>query len=318
MTRYIVGRVGQAVVVLWAAFTITFIVLYLLPSDPVAIQLSAAGIEVDSLTPQQLATARERYGLDRPVLDQYFSLLAGAAHGDFGISIAKQVPVTDLIRDRISGTLTLSALAGVLAVLMGTAVAYLAALVRFRPLRMFLDRLPALGIAVPSFVVALVLIQFFAFDLGWLPSTGSGGWKYLVLPVVTMAIPASAQLAQVLIRSFDETLREQYIVTARAKGLSRGQVQLRHAFRNAAAPALTVIGLLIGLTVTSAIVVETVFNRNGIGRLAQEAVLAKDVPVVLGIVVVAATGFVIVNLIIDLLYPLLDPRITQISAAEAS
>ncbi|WP_067682176.1 ABC transporter permease [Nocardia miyunensis] len=316
MIRYLAGRIAQAVVVLWAAFTVTFVVLYLLPSDPVSIQLSAAGIETDSLTPQQLAVAKAQYGLDRPVLDQYWTLLTGALHGDFGISIAKHVPVTQLIGDRIGGTLLLSAIAGLLAVVLGTGVAYLAAFVRVRPLRLLLDRLPALGVAVPSFLVGLALIQYFSFELGLLPSAGTGDWKHLILPVITMALPAAAQLAQVLGRSFQDTLHEQYIVTARAKGLSRGQVQLRHALRNAALPALTIAGLLIGVTVTSAIVVETVFNRNGIGRLAQESVLVKDVPVVQAIVVLAAAGFVLVNLIIDLLYPLLDPRITHTATAE--
>ncbi|MFF0492080.1 ABC transporter permease [Nocardia sp. NPDC004068] len=316
MIGYVAGRIAQAVVVLWAAFTVTFVVLYLLPSDPVAIQLGAAGIETDSLTPQQLAAAKAQYGLDRPVLDQYWTSLTGALHGDFGTSIAKHVPVARLIGDRIGGTLTLSALAGLLAVVLGTGLAYLAAYVRVRPLRLLLDRLPALGVAVPSFLVGLALIQYFSFEVGWLPSAGAGGWRFLVLPVITMALPAAAQLAQVLGRSFAQTLGEQYIVTARAKGLSRGQVQLRHAFRNAALPALTIVGLLVGITVTSAIVVETVFNRNGIGRLAQESVLAKDVPVVQGIVVLAAAGFVLVNLVIDLLYPLLDPRITHTASAK--
>ncbi|MQY22789.1 ABC transporter permease [Nocardia macrotermitis] len=316
MIRYLAGRLAQAVVVLWAAFTVTFVVLYLLPSDPVSIQLSAAGIETDSLTTQQLDAAKARYGLDRPVLDQYWTLLTGAIHGDFGTSIAKHVPVAQLIGDRIGGTLILSAIAGLLAVLLGTGVAYLAAFVRVRPLQVLLDRLPALGVAVPTFLVGLALIQYFSFELGWLPSAGTGDWRHLVLPVITMALPAAAQLAQVLGRSFQDTLREQYIVTARAKGLSRGQVQLRHALRNAALPTLTIAGLLIGVTVTSSIVVETVFNRNGIGRLAQESVLVKDVPVVQAIVVLAAAGFVLVNLLIDLLYPLLDPRITHSATAE--
>jgi len=314
--RYVAGRLFQAVAVLWAAFTLAFVVLYLLPSDAVAIQLGAAGVDIDSLTPAQLASARAQHGLDQPAFDQYRSALTGALHGDFGTSIARQAPVSELIGDRIGGTLTLSALAGVLAVVVGTTAAYAAALVPSRPLRGLLERLPAFGVAVPSFLVALILIQIFAFDLGWLPSTGNGGPAALVLPVVTMALPAAAALAQVLMRSFDETLREPYIVTARAKGLSRNAVQLRHAFRNAAAPALTIAGVLVGLTVTSAIVVETVFNRNGIGRLAQEAVLAEDVPVVLGLVVVAATGFVAVNLAIDLIYPLLDPRITRTGGTE--
>ncbi|PPJ35439.1 ABC transporter permease [Nocardia nova] len=318
MTSYAARRIAQAVVVLWAAFTLTFVVLYLLPSDPVSIQLGAAGIETDSLTPQQLTAAKAEYGLDRPILDQYITALTGALHGNFGTSIAKHTPVTQLIGDRLGGTLLLSVLAGTLAVVVGTIVAYLAAFVRFRPLRMVLDRIPALGVAIPSFLVALLLIQVFAFDLGWVPSSGSTGWRSQVLPVVTMALPSSAQLAQVLTHSFDETLGEQYIVTARAKGLSRSAVQLRHAFRNALLPALTILGLLVGTTVTSAIVVETVFSRNGIGRLAQEAVLAKDIPVVLGIVVIAATGFVLVNLVVDLLYPLLDPRITHATKAEVS
>ncbi|MGW4368885.1 ABC transporter permease [Nocardia takedensis] len=316
MIRYVAGRLLQAVAVLWASFTLAFAVLYLLPSDAVAIQLGAAGVDTDSLTPAQLDSARARFGLDRPVSEQYRSALSGALHGDLGTSIAKHVPVAELIGERIGGTLTLSALAGVLAIVVGTSVAYAAALTPSRTLRGLLERLPALGVAVPSFLVALILIQVFAFELGWLPSTGAGGPAALVLPVITMALPAAAALAQVLLRSFEETLREPYIVTARAKGLSRGAVQLRHVFRNAAAPALTISGVLVGLTVTSAIVVETVFNRNGIGRLAQEAVLAEDVPVVLGLVVVAATGFVVVNLVIDLIYPLLDPRITRTGGTE--
>ena len=311
MLRYIAGRIAQAAVVLWAAFTLTFVILYLLPSDAVGIQLGAAGLDPDTMSPAELATIKARYGLDKSMLDQYLALLKGGVHGDFGLSISKQAPVSDLIADRIGGTLTLSLLAGLLAVIAGTAIAYLAAFVQVKPLRMFLDRLPAFGVAVPSFLIALILIQVFAFNLGWLPSTGTGGWKYLVLPVITMAIPVTAQLAQVLTRSFNETLSEQYIVTARAKGLSRNTVQLRHAFRNAALPALTIFGLLVGLTVTSAIVVETVFNRNGIGKLAQEAVLAQDIPVVLAIVTMAAAAFVVVNLVVDLLYPLLDPRIAH-------
>lgn len=316
--RYIAGRVGQAVVVLWAAFTVTFVVLYLLPSDPVTIQLGAAGIEPDSLSPRALAAAKAKYGLDRSVLEQYWRTLTGALHGDFGVSIAKGAPVSQLISERIGGTLTLSVVAGLLTVVFGTVLAYLAAFVRVRWLQVVLDRLPALGVAVPGFLVGLILIQYFSFDLGWLPSSGSGGWQYLVLPVITMAVPTSAQLAQVLSRSFRETLREQYIVTARAKGLSRSAVALRHAFRNAALPALTILGVLVGITVTSSIVVENVFNRNGIGRLAQDAVLSKDVPVVQAIVVIAAAGFVLVNLVVDLLYPLLDPRITHLATAEVN
>ncbi|GAA4546175.1 ABC transporter permease [Pseudonocardia xishanensis] len=307
--RYVLGRVAQAVGVLWAAFTVTFVVLYLLPSDPVALQLGAAGIETDKLTPEQLAQVQAQFGLDRSVLAQYWGYLTGAVRGDFGTSFAQGRPVAELIAERIGPTLTLSLAAGTLALVSGTALAYLAAAVRWRPARLLLTRLPSVGAAFPQFFVALLLIQLLSFTLAWLPATGDAGWETLVMPSLTIALLTGSVLAQVLMRSFDETLRQPYIATARATGLSRGAVQLVHAFRNAALPAVTILGVLVGQTVTSAIVVETVFTRNGVGRLAQEAVLAQDVPVVLGVVTLAAALFVTVNLVVDLLYPLLDPRI---------
>ena len=311
MARYIAGRAAQAVAVLWAAFTLTFAILYLLPSNPMELQLAAAGIQEDSLTPEQLAGMKHQFGLDQSIWAQYWHHLAGVLHGDFGTSLSQQVPVSDLIGQRIGQTLLLSACAAVVALVAGSALAYLATFVRWNPLRVFLTRLPALGASFPQFFVALFLIQFFSFQLGWFPALGTEGVSSLVMPVVTISVLASSVLAQVLIKSFDETLRQPYIVTARAKGLSRSAVHLRHAFRNAALPAMTILGVLVGLTVTSSIVVETVFTREGVGKLAQESVLSQDVPVVLAVVTIAAAMFVTVNLIVDLLYPLLDPRISH-------
>jgi peptide/nickel transport system permease protein len=311
MARYVAGRIVQAVVVLWAAFTLTFAILYLLPSDPMELQLAAAGIQPDSLTPDQLAAMKHRFGLDESLWSQYWHHLTGVLHGDFGTSLSQQIPVSDLIGQRIDQTLLLSALAAVLSLIAGSALAYLATFARWNPLRVFLTRLPALGASFPQFFVALFLIQFFSFQLGWFPATGTEGVRSLIMPVITIGVLASSVLAQVLIKSFDETLRQPYIATARAKGLSRSAVHLRHAFRNAALPAMTILGVLVGLTVTSSIVVETVFTREGVGKLAQEAVLAQDVPVVLAVVTVAAAMFVLVNLVVDLLYPLLDPRISH-------
>jgi peptide/nickel transport system permease protein len=159
--------------------------------------------------------------------------------------------------------------------------------------------------------MGLLLIQVFAFTLGWLPSTGSDGVESLVLPAVTLAIPSAAVYAQVLQRGFLDVWREPYIVTAYAKGLSRAQVQARHGFRNAALPLLTLIGLQVGNTVSGAVLVETIFARNGVGRLVQDAVLRQDIPVVLAVVTVSAAAFVVINLLVDLLYPVLDPRITH-------
>ena len=169
-------------------------------------------------------------------------------------------------------------IAVVLALVFGVAIALIATWLPRGRLSNLLRRVPAVGVSVPNFWIGLLLIQVFAFTLGWFPAMGSEGWQSYVLPAVTMAIPTAAVLAQVLTRSFDDTLGEAYITTARAKGLSRFAVQLRHAFRNAALPTLTILGLLVGATVTGSIVVETVFSRNGVGRLAQESVLAAGHP----------------------------------------
>lgn len=311
MTGYVLQRIGQAVLVLWAAYTVTFAILYLLPGDPVALMLSANNIEVDSLTPQEREVSAARLGLDRPLWEQYLGMLAAALRGDFGTSFTKGIPVTDLLAQRLPGTVALSAIAIVLALVFGVAVALIAAWLPRGRLADLFRRAPAIGVSVPNFWIGLLLIQVFAFTLGWFPAMGSEGWQSLVLPAVTMAIPTAAVLAQVLTRSFDDTLGESYIATARAKGLDRWAVLTRHAFRNAALPTLTILGLLVGATVTGSIVVETVFSRNGVGRLAQESVLSQDIPVVQAIVVLAAAAFVVVNLVVDLLYPLLDPRIAR-------
>lgn len=164
---------------------------------------------------------------------------------------------------------------------------------------------------MPVFWTGLLLIQVFSFWLGWFPAMGNKGWASLVLPAVTLALPSAAIYAQVLLRSMDQVWHEPFVVTARAKGLSRGTIQTRHILRNAALPVLTLVGLQIGNTVSGAVLVETVFNRVGVGRLAQEAVLRQDVSVVLAVVTVSATAFVAINLIVDLIYPLLDPRVAR-------
>lgn len=311
MSRYLFGRVGQALLVLWGAYSITYFILYLLPGDTLSILLSASGIEVDALSPADLARARSYYGLDKGLFEQYFELLWRALHGDFGSSLSLNRPVTQLLAERLPQTLQLAGLAIVLSIIGGIGLAYLTAYVRWRPLKVALARIPSLGFSVPVFWMGLLLIQVFAFSLGWFPATGSRGLDSLVLPAITLAIPSAAVYAQVLQRSFQGVWNEPYIATAYAKGLSRGQVQYRHAFKNAALPILTLFGLQVGNTVSGAVLVETIFSRNGVGRLAQEAVLRQDIPVVLAIVAVSAAAFVLVNLIVDLLYPVLDPRITQ-------
>ena len=311
MSRYLLGRIAQAALVLWGAYTITYFILYLLPGDPLSIMLSASGMEIDALSTEQLAKARAYYGLDEGLLERYIKLLLGVLQGDLGQSLTLSRPVTEILAERLPQTLALAGLAILLSLVGGIGLAYLTAYVRWQPLKIALARLPALGFSVPVFWMGLLLIQVFAFGLGWFPATGSIGFESLVLPVITLAIPSAAVYAQVLQRGFQDIWREPYITTAYAKGLSRGQVQARHGFRNAALPLLTLIGLQVGNTVSGAVLVETIFARNGVGRLVQEAVLRQDISLVLGVVTVSAAAFVLVNLLVDLLYPILDPRITH-------
>jgi peptide/nickel transport system permease protein len=311
MSRYLIGRVGQALLVLWGAYSITYFILYLLPGDTLSIMLSASGIEIGSLSPAEIAKARAYYGLDQGLFERYLSLLWGAVQGDFGESLAMGQPVARLLAERLPQTLALAGSAIVLSLLGGIGLAYATAYIRWRPLKLALSRLPSLGFSIPVFWMGLLLIQVFAFSLGWFPATGSDGPESLVLPAVTLAIPSAAVYAQVLLRGFQGVWKEPYIQTAYAKGLSRAEVQFRHGFKNAALPILTLVGLQVGNTVSGAVLVETIFARAGVGRLAQEAVLRQDIPVVLAVVAVSAAAFVVVNLIVDLLYPALDPRITH-------
>lgn len=310
MLQYTVRRVAQAIAVLWAAYTVTFVVLYALPSDPVSILLNQAG-GTGRPSADQVARIQEAYGFDDPIVVQYVHHLLDAFRLDFGQSVSRGQSVTSLLAENLPPTIALTALALVLTTVIGGGLAFLATYVGWRPLRSFLHRLPAVGVSFPTFWVGLLLIQLFSFSLGWFPATGSEGASSLVLPALTMSLPTSGILAQVLIRGLDDTLDQAHIATARAKGLSRLTIHTKHALKNASLPALTILGLLVGATVTNAVVAETVFSRLGIGRLAQQAVLAQDIPLVQGIVVLAAGVFVVVNLAVDLIYPLLDPRVLQ-------
>lgn len=313
LARYVGARLGQALLVLWAAYTLSFLVLYALPSDPVAL---LAGGDATDISSAQLDDLRQRYGLDQPLWVQYLVHLRGVMTGDFGTSISTGRPVSAVIGEAIPPTAQLAGLALVVAVLLGVGIAVAATFTRARRLSSFLLGLPSLGVAVPSFWLGLVLIQWLSFQLPLFPAMGGKGFASLVLPAVTLAVPTSAAIAQVLSKSLAVTVDEPYIDTAWAKGAGRVRVHLAHALRNAALPALTVAGLVIGQLLSGTVVTETVFSRPGIGRVTAQAVQQQDVPVVQGIVLFAAAVFVLATLAVDLVYPLLDPRIV-LSAGSA-
>lgn len=306
MIRYLLRRLGQALFVLWAAFTLSYAILFVLPGDPVDIKLG--GLD-STATPEQIAEVRDTYGIGDPLLVQYAKALRNALTGDFGHSIQTGADVRSTITDALPETLKLTGFALLLAVVFGGGIALLATYARNRALRQLLLSIPAVGISLPGFWVGLLLIHVVSFQWRALPALGNDGFGSLVLPAITLALPSGAVIAQVLAKSLTTALAAPYIDTARAKGASRPRIHFRHALRNASLPALTLLGVLAGNLVTEAVVVETVFSRAGLGRVTAFAVDRQDIPVVQGVVVLSALIFVTVSLLLDVLYPLLDPRI---------
>nr|WP_225953560.1 ABC transporter permease [Kibdelosporangium phytohabitans] len=304
-------RLAQAVFVLWAAFTLSFLILYLLPGDPVSIALNGgAGVNQSNYTPEQIAALRAEFGLDKPVIVQYFDQVWAAVRGDFGRSVTSGGRVSDLVLGALPNTVEIAGAGLVLATVFGAATAILGTLTRLKWLGQALLSLPAVGISLPVFWVGLVLVEVVSFQWGLLPAFGNDGFASVILPAITIALPAGAQIGQVLARSILTALGEPYIETARAKGAGRWRVHLGHALRNAIVPAVALSAVILGSLIAGAVIVETVFSRDGIGRLTAQAVTVQDIPVVQGVVVFAALVFVVVNLVVDLVSPLLDPRIT--------
>ena len=306
MGRYLTVRFGQALIVLWAAFTLSFVLLQALPGDAIFIKFQNPDL---GLSADQIAQLRLSYGADTPVLTQYVHAVVSLLHGDFGLSVQTGVPVSDLLSENLPSTLLLALLGLIVATILAFVLAALSFLSPFSGLRAALQSLPSLFISVPTFWLGIVLIQIFSFQLGWIPVINPGPWQGLILPTLTLALPISAPLAQILMRSIDQVQTQPFVAVARAKGASRAGVLWRHVLGNALLPTLTVAGLLLGELIAGALITETVFGRSGLGQLTQEAVNTQDSSVLQAIVVISASAFVVINLAIDLLYPLLDPRL---------
>jgi peptide/nickel transport system permease protein len=306
---YVAGRVAQSVLVLWAAFTVSFAILYILPSDPISIMLNQS--EQSLVDAAQVAALRAEYNLDQPLFIQYGVALWRALHLDLGRSIQTGQPVATLLAQALPSTAALALSALALALVAGVGVAVAGSLARSQTLRAALLSIPSLGVSLPTFWIGLLLLQLLSFHFFLFPAMGNEGWQSLVLPALTLAVPTSAAIAQVLGRSLAAAWAQPFTEAIRAKGVSRLRLLLTHVLPNAAIPLLTMAGIITGNLLAGSVVTETVFSRDGIGRLAQGAVSVKDIPVVQGVVVLAATIFVAVNLIVDLLYPLIDPRIAH-------
>lgn len=307
---YVLRRIGQAVLILWAAFTLSFSILYVIPGDPAMLMIGGPD-EAASVSPEQLAVINERYGFDQPVIVQYFTYLLNLVRGDLGTSFQTGMPVAESLANSFGSTLALVGFGLVLAVALGLLVGSCAAYVKGQVLARFLEALPSIGASLPTFWVGLLLMQLLSFQLRLLPVSGDRGFDSLIMPGIALAIPAAASIAQVVSKSLRTAMGEPYIDIARAKGASEPRVFVRHAYRNAVLPAFTVLGLIVASMLVGAVIVEMIFGRRGMGFLLEAAISARDIPVVMAVVVVVAAIYVLVNLIVDLLYPFLDPRVVR-------
>lgn len=305
MLAYLVQRVIATIPVLLGVSLLTFSMLHLVPGDPVALVMSTE----DAWSKADVERVRDEFGLNDPLYVQYGRYVLHAVQGDFGISIRSRREVSSLILQVLPYTLELALCSMLVALVVGVPLGVIAA-VRHNT---WIDTLAAVlslgAVSMPSFWLALLLIFLFSVTLNLLPATGQGSFAALILPVVALGLREAAETSRLTRSGMLEVLRHDYITTARAKGLAEMLVLQRHALRNALIPVITMLGLQFGRLLAGTVVIETVFARQGIGRLAVEAIQGKDFPTVQGVILFMAVAYVLVNLLVDLSYAWVDPRI---------
>ncbi|HEV3348210.1 MAG TPA: ABC transporter permease [Methylomirabilota bacterium] len=304
MLTYVGRRILAVVPVLFGVTLAVFSMLFLVPGDPVKIMLAEF-----VTTPEQIARMRAQLHLDEPVLVQYGRFVGNALRGDLGVSIRSRRPVAAEIGENIGSTGQLALASMVVAIGLGVPLGLLAALGRNSWLDVAAMVVALLGVAMPSFWLGFLLIFVFSLHLGWLPATGGGDLLHLVMPAVALGMIAAAIIARLTRSSMLEVLGQDFVRTARAKGLGGWSVIVRHALRNALIPVVTVFGLQFGNLLAGAVIVETVFSRPGLGRLIVGGILAKDFPLVQGTVLFVAAAYVLINVMVDVAYAYVDPRI---------
>ncbi|MBX6355979.1 MAG: ABC transporter permease [Micromonosporaceae bacterium] len=303
MTAYLIRRTLFAVFVLWGAVTIVFLVLRLVPGDPAQLILGS------DATQEEIAQLRDQMGLDRPLPVQYGKYLSDVVNLDFGDSYRYHRDAMDLVTERFPATVQLAVVATVIALLLGISLGVVAALRVNRLTDRLVSVFALLSQSMPSFWIGIVFILVFARQLHLLASGGKGGLDRMILPGITLALPFIAILIRLTRSGLLDVVHENYIQTARAKGLSERVVILRHAVRNALIPIVTVTGIEFGKLLGGAVIIETVFAWPGVGRLLIDSISARDYNVVQAAILMIAGGFVLINLVVDILYGYLDPRI---------
>lgn len=303
MGLLIVRRLVQSALILLGVAAITFLLLYALPADPAVL------IAGRSATPEMVANVRHQLGLDQPLAMQFLHYLANLVHGDLGRSYTQRTDVLPLIVARLPATLTLMVAGIVVEVAIGITFGTIAAIRRGGAVDRIVMIASFAGTSAPQFVVALLILYLFAASLGWFPMSGYGGVSHLVLPAVTLGLTGAGWYARMVRSSMIEVLNQDYVRTARAKGLSSARVILRHALPNGILPIIAMIGIDIGQFMGGVVVVEAVYGWPGIGQLAWQAIQQVDIPIIMGVTIVSALAIVIGNLLADIVAPIIDPRI---------
>jgi len=301
--RFLVRRVLLTIPVLLGVATLVFSLIHMIPGDPVQSMLG------EGASPDSVNELRSRLGLDRPLYAQYLSFLSGVAHGNLGTSLRTSEPVTTAITSRLPATFELAAAAMLVAVVIAIPLGVIAAVGAGTFVDHIATTLALVGISMPNFWLGPLLAIVFAVELGWLPVSGRGTLAQLVLPAITLGAPLAAVLARMTRASVIDELRELYVMAARARGVSKARAVLKHALRNSLIPIVTVLGLQLGAVLTGAVITETIFAWPGVGRLLIQSIGFRDYPLVQGCILLIALTYVSMNLLTDLAYGLLDPRI---------
>jgi ABC-type dipeptide/oligopeptide/nickel transport system permease component len=304
MSRYLINRLLQTLPTVLLVSILVFLMLHFIPGDPAAIFVGE-----NVATEEMLAKIREDMGLNRPLHEQYLSYILNALRGDLGRSLNNNRPVLDEIITRLPSTLELTLAALLIATIIGIGLGILAALKHNTLMDSIATTIALIGISLPIYWSSLLLIVIFSVNLKWFPPIGQGGLERLIMPALALGFLSSGELARVVRSAMLEVLNQDYILTARAKGLSERLVTRRHALRNALIPVVTILGLTFGQLLGGAVLTETIFARLGIGRMYVEAILNKDFTLVQGATLFIALAYALINIVIDVLYVYIDPRI---------
>jgi len=304
ITRYALRRLIEMIPTVLAVTVLVFLMLQLVPGDPAAVFLGEK-----RSTPELLAQVRHEMGLDRPLYVQYFSYMWGVVRGDFGKSLFNRQPVLEQIWAALPATLELALTSLLISTVLGVVLGIVSALKHNTWIDSLSMGFALVGVSMPVFWMGLLMILIFSVRLRWFPPMGNGGLDRLVLPALALGLLSSATLARVVRSGMLDVLGEDYVRTARAKGLRERSVIIRHALRNALIPAITVLGIQFGALLSGAVITETIFARQGLGRMYVESILNKDITMIQGLTLMLAFWVMITNIIVDLSYAILEPRI---------